>query len=233
MTTLVVLQPGYLPWIGFFDLLRQADYFVYYDDVQFDKHGWRNRNRVKGPNGANWLTVPVLHSGLGLQAIKDIRIDNSQPWRRKHITTLRQCYAKAASREPYFTELAALIDQPWEKLIDLDIAAASLIANWLGLTPPAYRSSDMLIEGDRNRRLINLCHRFSATTYLSANAAQTYIDIDLFARNGIAVRWQNYAHPTYAQQHGEFLPYMSALDLVFNQGALSREIMETGTKHDA
>src|SRR5216684_7456421 len=93
--TLVVLQPGYLPWLGFFDQLRRADVFVYYDDVQFDKNGWRNRNRIKTGSGVQWLTVPVLHKGRGLPRICDVEIDNRTGWARKHITTITQAYARA------------------------------------------------------------------------------------------------------------------------------------------
>jgi hypothetical protein len=95
VTTLVVLQPGYLPWLGYFDLMRRADVFVHYDDVQFDKHGWRNRNRVKGPKGGVWLTVPVRHSGRSGQPIRDVEIDHRQDWERKHVATISQLYARA------------------------------------------------------------------------------------------------------------------------------------------
>src|SRR5665213_1303312 len=108
MTTLVVLQPGYLPWLGFFDQMRRADWFVYYDDVQFDKGGWRNRNRIKSSSGAQWLTVPVLHTGLDAQRIDRVRIDNRRGWARKHIQSVRQAYAKAPHVDPYLSELCKL-----------------------------------------------------------------------------------------------------------------------------
>lgn len=105
-TTAVVLQPGYLPWLGFFDQMRRADVFVYYDDVQFDKNGWRNRNRVKSTDGRPcWLTVPVRHRGEGRPAINRIGIDRRAPWARKHVGTLRQHYSAAPHRESYLSEL--------------------------------------------------------------------------------------------------------------------------------
>src|SRR5258708_29729829 len=109
MTTLVVLQPGYLPWLGYFDLLKKADVFVHYDDVQFDKHGWRNRNRVKGPKGAVWLTVPALHGGRGPQSILDVEIDNRQRWRRKQLSTLDHLYSRAPFSTPYLPRLRAIL----------------------------------------------------------------------------------------------------------------------------
>src|SRR3984893_12790428 len=130
MTTLVVLQPGYLPWLGYFDLLKKADVFVHYDDVEFDKHGWRNRNRVKGPKGAIWLTVPVLHGGRGAQSILEVEIDNRQSWRRKQLSTLEQLYARAPFSEAYLPRLREILERPWSRLVDLDFA----VIEWLAET---------------------------------------------------------------------------------------------------
>src|SRR5438105_15591658 len=111
--TLAVLQPGYLPWLGFYDQVRRADVFIYYDDVQFDKHGWRNRNRVKSPTGPHWLTVPVRHTGLGWQRVLDVEIDTKMPWVRKHLGSIKQFYARAPYLERYLPELAELLQRPW------------------------------------------------------------------------------------------------------------------------
>ncbi len=123
--TLVVLQPGYLPWLGFFDQLSRADVFVYYDDVQYDKHGWRNRNRIKTQSGPQWLTVPVLHHGRGLPRILDAEIDRRQPWARKHVASLRQAYARAGAAARYLPELEELLCRPWDRLVDLPQSPSS------------------------------------------------------------------------------------------------------------
>jgi hypothetical protein len=120
---IVVLQPGYLPWLGFFDQMRRADIFVYYDDVQFDKHGWRNRNRIKSPDGAHWLTVPVRRARLD-QRILDVEIDNRAAWARKHVGSIRQFYASAPFLDRYLPELAALLERRWKLIVDLDLAVA-------------------------------------------------------------------------------------------------------------
>jgi len=216
--TLVILQPGYLPWLGFFDQLRRADVFVYYDDVQYDKHGWRNRNRIKTQDGPIWLTVPVRHGGDAPPRILDVEIDARTPWARKHISSLRQAYARAPFRDRYLAALEAVLEQPWERLVDLDLACAAVIAEWLGLRRRIERSSILGIGGERNERLVNICRHFGATTYVSGEAARSYLDEALFANNGIRVEWQQYAHPNYSQLHGEFVPYLSAVDLVFNCG---------------
>jgi len=218
VTTIVVLQPGYLPWLGFFDQLRRADVFVYYDDVQYDKHGWRNRNRIKTQDGPLWLTVPVRHRGEGLLKILDVEIDGRTPWARKHLASLRQAYARAPFLGRYLPALEELLQRKWERLVDLDIACADLLAEWFGLRRRIERSSGLGIGGERSERLVNICRHFGASTYVSGDAAEAYLDVGLFERNGIAVEWQRYTHPTYPQLHGEFVPSLSALDLLLNCG---------------
>jgi hypothetical protein len=211
-----VLQPGYLPWLGFFDQLRRADVFVYYDDVQYDKHGWRNRNRIKTQRGPAWLTVPVRHGGT--PRIVDVEIDARTPWAKKHVATIRQAYARAPFLQRSMPALEELLQRRWERLVDLDLACVDLLASWLGIRTRIERSSALGIQGERTDRLVQICSRFNATTYLSGDAAQDYLDVDLFAQHGIAVEWQRYTHPTYAQLHGDFVPYLSALDLILNCG---------------
>jgi hypothetical protein len=225
VTTLVVLQPGYLPWLGYFDLLQKADVFVHYDDVQFDKHGWRNRNRVKGPKGAIWLTVPVFHSGRAGQSILDVEIDDRQDWRRKHLSTVAQSYARAPFIDTVLPRLRNIIERPWLRLVDLDLALIDWLAMEIGIATPRHRASDLDVGGDRNERLINLCRHFRATRYVSGNAAQDYLDEAQFAAAGIGVVWHNYIHPSYPQRHGEFVPYLSVLDLILNVGRESLAVL--------
>jgi hypothetical protein len=219
-TTVVILQPGYLPWLGFFDQLQRCDVFVYYDDVQYDKHGWRNRNRIKTQHGPQWLTVPVRHSGLNKPLIVDIEIDNRTPWAKKHVASIRQAYAKAPFLGRYMPALEELLQRRWERLVDLDLAAADLLAGWLGLRRQIERSSHLGISGERSDRLVSICQRFGASTYLSGDVAKDYLDTALFERHGIRVEWQQFVHPVYPQLHGEFLPYMSALDMLLNTGGM-------------
>lgn len=226
MTTLVALQPGYLPWLGYFDLLHRADVFVHYDDVQFDKHGWRNRNRVKGPKGAVWLTVPVLHGGRFGQAVLDVEIDERQDWRRKHLSTIAQFYARAPLVESVLPRLRDILERPWPRLVELDLAIIDWLAAELGIATPRHRASGLGIGGDRNERLLNLCRHFGATRYLSGDAARAYLDAERFAAAGIEVVWHDYRHPTYPQLHGEFAPYLSALDLLLNMGKRSLGVLD-------
>jgi hypothetical protein len=223
-----VLQPGYLPWLGFFDQLRRSDVFVHYDDVQYDKHGWRNRNRVKGPDGVHWLTVPVRHSGLDWPIIKDVEIDG-RTWPRKHLGTIKHFYSRAPYLERYVPELEAVLERPWQRLADLNLALVDLVCSWLGLRPTLLRSSELCVSGARSERLVRLCQSVGATRYLSGSAARAYLDEGLFEHNGIVVEFQDYVHPTYPQQHGDFMPYLSTLDLVLNCGDDSLAIIASGS----
>jgi hypothetical protein len=231
--TVAVLQPGYLPWLGFFDQMRRCDVFVYYDDVQYDKHGWRNRNRVKSPAGTpHWLTVPVLHSGQRCPRILEVEIDGRAPWPRKHVGTLRQFYGGSPFLNRYLPELEELLERRWIRLVDLDLAVVELISGWLGLKRETLRSSQLGIQGERSERLLALCRHVGAVRYLSGNAAQSYLDTELFVRNGIEVEWQDYGHPIYPQLHGDFVPYLSIVDLFFNCGEESAAVLTRGGQTD-
>jgi hypothetical protein len=230
---LAVLQPSYLPWLGYFDQIDRVDVFVFYDDVQYDKNGWRNRNRIKGPNGPVWLTVPAKHSGRGLQPICEVEIDQQPGWQTKHLRSISQFYAKAPYRQAYMPELEDLLGRNWVKLVDLDIALVGTIMRWLGLHAEVVRASTLGIEGERNDRLIRICRHFGANHYLSGNAAKVYVDLDAFAATGIRVEWQDYAHPTYPQLHGEFVSHLSVLDLLMNAGPESLAILRRGRPIDS
>ena len=228
MTTVVILQPGYLPWLGFFRQMLDADVFVYYDDVQFDKHGWRNRNRIKGSNGTQWVTIPVLHKGRSEQTIHETEIANTTPWAEKQLRTIRQLYAKAPNLEPYFAELSAVLMADWTRLVDLDIAAVELMRKWFDITTPISRSSELGIGGGKVERLINICRHFGADRYISGSAAKDYIEEELFKDAGIELVWQEYRHPVYSQLHGDFVSHLSALDMILNIGPESAAIL----RHD-
>lgn len=232
MTKLAVLQPGYLPWLGFFDLIDRCDIFVIYDDVQYDKHGWRNRNRVKSPKGEpHWLTVPVLHTNKNKPKIIDTLISNEQDWPRKQLGTIQQFYKQAPYFNLYFKELNELLsEKKYNLLVDLDLVITNWLMSKLSLSKEMHRSSDLDISGEKNDKLLQLCKKFNAQHYISGNAAADYLDIELFKQNSITVEFQNYTHPVYNQQHGEFLPFLSTLDLLFNHGPDSMAVIRSTQK---
>jgi hypothetical protein len=226
----VILQPGYIPWLGFFEQLQRADVFVIYDDVQFDRRGWRNRNRVKGPAGPVWLTVPVIQKGHFGDSVCDTLIDNSRPWRRKHMRSLQRFYSRAPFFDDYFPEIVETLDADYEKLVDLDITLIYLLARFLGEPPDKFRrSSEIGVAGGKTTRLLNICRELGADEYYTGAAARNYFEIDLFDSAGIRVEFQDYIHPVYPQLHGGFEPYLSVVDLLFNTGKEAAKIIALGS----
>lgn len=228
MTSVAVLQPSYMPWLGYFEQIDRADIFVYYDVVQYDKNGWRNRNRIKTAQGIKWITVPVLHSNRRHQTNLEVEIDNRNDWARKHVESMRQAYARAPFTDGFLPEIAALLGQPWARLADLNIRLATVVCEWLGISTPTHRCSDLAVEGDRNERLLNICRHFRADQYISGDSAKSYLDLDAFARNGIDVEWQDYRPCPYQQLHGVFEPNLSVLDVLFNHGPEALAIIRAG-----
>jgi len=225
--TVAILQPGYLPWLGFFDQMQKADVFVYLDDVQFDKHGWRNRNRIKSSNGqACWLTVPIRHRGKGKPLINEVEIDGRSRWTRKHIETLQQSYAAAPYLEPYLGQLTEILSKDWEQLIELNWAITRLLMSWLNIKTPIVWASAINVNCGSTERLVQICKELDATCYLTGDAARAYLDIDLFSLENIDVTWHDYLHPQYPQLHGDFLPYLSVIDLILNCGDSSSNTLK-------
>ena len=221
-----ILQPGYLPWLGFFEQLYRSDVFVLYDDVQYDKNGWRNRNRIKTANGIQWLTVPVQASLSGQTLIHQVRIDQSVNWARKHLLSISQSYAKAPFYQEYLPLFEEAYSRPWDHLIDLDLHFITKLAQALGLdTRKLVLSSTLDIEGDTIGRLIKICRKFGADVFYEGAAGRDYIDTAAFAAAGVTVRFQDYHHPAYRQLHEGFTPYLSVIDLLFNHGPESLAIL--------
>jgi hypothetical protein len=230
---IVVLQPSYLPWLGYFDQLYKSDVFVLYDDVQYDKHGWRNRNRIKTDKGPRLLTVPVLTHGQGLPTNRNARIDTRQPWARKQLQALRVNYAKAPAFGEVFDGLELVLRRPWTHLLDLNRAVLETLCRLLGLTRPILLSSELDIPGQRTERLIAICQALGADRYLTGDAASDYLDETQFAANDIRVEYHHYRHPVYAQLHGEFVPYLSVVDLLMNHGRESLGVLVDRDAHTA
>lgn len=221
----VILQPSYLPWLGYFAQLNRSDVFVVYDEVQFDKESWRNRNRIKTASGPQWLTVPVLTSGHHRPSNRDIRIDNATPWRRTHLRSLEQHYARAPHLADYLPVLSSILSRSWSHLIDLNLATFDALSQALGIRREIRLSSDLRVTGDRIERLVGICQAVGATTFYEGAAGRDYLDARPFAAAGVALEYQDYRHPEYPQQHPPFLPYLSAVDLLFNCGPKSLEIL--------
>ena len=213
-----ILQPGYIPWLGFFEQVYKSNKFVLYDDVQFDKNSWRNRNRIKTPDGPLWLTIPVRQKGHISQTLLETEIVEKKRWPRKHLNSLKSCYAKAPYFDRYIDYLSELLQQEWTCLVDLDIALIKYLLRELGITTPLIRSSELGISGEKTERLVSICKALGATTFYEGAAGRNYMEEKKFEEVGIRLEYQDYHHPTYPQLYGDFIPHLSFIDLLYNCG---------------
>ncbi|MCA7953304.1 WbqC family protein [Burkholderia seminalis] len=226
---IAIVQSNYIPWKGYFDLIAATDEFILYDDAQYTRRDWRNRNQIKTPQGVQWLTVPVKVKGRYHQSIRETEIDGTQ-WAQQHWTRLRQNYARAPHFARYAEQLEALyLNGRHDTLSALNLAMLAWINRQLGIATRISSSSDYTLEGDRTDKLLNLCLQAGATEYLSGPAARDYLDENRFAAEGIAVRWFDYpAYPPYAQLWGEFVHGVTVLDVLFHCGPEARRHVVTG-----
>jgi hypothetical protein len=216
-------QPQYLPWLGYFDKISRADVFVLLDTVQYKKNEWQNRNRIKGAQGPQWLTVPV--SFRHPQRISEVGVCGAH-WQRKHYQSLLVNYRRAphwARLDGFFRELYAV---PWQGLSELNVCAVKGLASLLGISTPIHLASSLgRMPEDPDGRLIALARHFGADTYLAGSGGRDYMDLEQFARAGVEVRFQAYDHPRYDQLFGEFVSHLSIVDLLCNHGEESLSIL--------
>lgn len=226
---IAILQPGYLPWLGYFEQLARVDEFVHLDDVQFTRRDWRSRNRIKGPAGVQWLTVPVQVRGRFMQRVDEARIADER-WQPKHLRTLHFCYQQAEHFDTWYPRLARIIEQPWERMIDLCLAVTREIADGLKIATPVRMASELNLPNDavKSTRILRICQELGATEYYSGAAARDYLDVSAFGKAGIRVEFQDYAHPTYRQLWGPFVSHLSSVDLLMNEGPRAREVLMQG-----
>jgi hypothetical protein len=220
-------QPQYLPWVPYCAKAAACDVFVYLDTVQFQKNGVQNRNQIKTPQGALWLTVPV-NARLDL-SIREIRIDN-QHWQQKHLRSIQQNYARAPFLGLFSAGLAPILERPWEHLVELNIATTEWLFACLGVSCRRVRASELKAVGAREDLVINICRELGADVYLSGQGAKAYqVEAD-FRAQGIELRYQQHRGVAYPQCHPQagFIADLSALDLVLNTGADAAEIMLGG-----
>lgn len=218
-------QPVYLPWLGLFHKIALSDMFCIFDDVQYLKKDWNNRNKVKTSAGPIWLTVPVLTEGHREKPIREIEINNTIDWRRKHWNSILLAYKKA----PYFKDYADFFEdlykRDWTYLIELNDHILLHMLDILGIRVVIRRASSEKFTGQKSSLVLDMCKKLNSDIYIFGALGKNYVDIDEFNRQGIKVYFQDYAHSRYPQLHGDFVPYMSAIDLLFNCGPNSLDIL--------
>ena len=220
--TVAVMQPTYLPWLGYFELIARADVFVFLDCVQYVRQTWHSRNRLKGPSGKEfWITVPVRKQPL-LTDISEIRIDSSKNWQRKHLQAIRAALGRAPHFNTFFPEVESWLGHGWEGLAEMNVAGIKMIAAWMGVAADYALASELSPAGKRAELILEICRAVGADSYYSPAGAAAYLDQEKtpLLRAGIEIRYQEWPHPEYPQQHGAFVSHLSALDAVFNLGAV-------------
>ncbi|MFX4267573.1 WbqC family protein [Aliarcobacter butzleri] len=227
MKKIAILQSNYIPWKGYFDLINMVDEFVFYDEVQYTKNDWRNRNKIKTSQGIQWLTIPVRQETLG-QKIKDTKISDKK-WNIKHWRTISQNYSKSK----YFKEYKDIFEELYfncndEYLSQINYKFISTINGILGIkTKLRYSSEFELIDG-QTERLLNICKECKGNSYLSGPAAKDYFDEELAKKENIQVEWMNYSgYQEYNQLFPPFEHGVSILDLIFNEGSNATKFMKS------
>lgn len=210
-------QPQYLPWLGYFDKMTRADRFVLLDTVQYKKNEWQNRNRIRAASGSQWLTVPV-HARFPAR-LDEVEADDSAPWRRKHLATLRQAYARAPHRDAVLPALERLLQRPLRRLSEINIEAIRILADLLEVRTETILASSLAgIPEGPDARLIALCRRFGAERYLAGAGGRDYMDLEAWRRAGIEVVFQEFKGPVYDQVRSGFEPNLSAVDFLMHCG---------------
>jgi len=219
-------QPEYLPYLGYFQKVARADHFMIVDHVQYARRDFQNRNYIRNRTGKILLTVPVLNKGHHDLPFNEILINRQEPWARKNWRSLYFAYKDAPYWSRYGPELEAIYQRSWERLADLNITLIRLFMDWLGLTVPVTLSSQHGIRGSKTDMLVEMCRMVGADTYLSGQGARDYVEPDVLARAGIRHFFCRFIHPEYSQRFTPFIPNLSVVDLLFNNGDHAREILD-------
>jgi hypothetical protein len=219
-------QPVYLPWLGLFHKIALADKFCFFDDVQYQPKDWNNRNKVKFNNGtANWLTVPVLRKSYLDLSYLEIKINNSIPWQRKQWRSIELNYSKASYFNLYAKELRKFYEVNWEYLCDLNYEMLLFFLDVLNISIPIVRMKEYSFRGEKGDFVIDMCLQLGADIYIFGEQGKNYADVEAFKTAGVFPVFQKYQHPVYHQLHGDFISHLSIVDLLFNCGQESLEIL--------
>ena len=226
--TVVIHQPDFVPYLGFFQRFLLADEFVVLDHVQFvtgTSRSWTHRDKIKTSSGEKWLTLSVRKAPMGTP-INEIELSRSVDWVTDNLNLLKQNYRNAKFYDEVFPFILAMYEKPPSLMADFNLRSIELLMDLLDVRLPWVRSSVLKPAGSSNELLLDLLGKVDATHYLSGNGARDYMQPEKFSKAGVEVVWQQFEHPTYPQQFGDFVPYLSSLDMLFNCGiAASRKIL--------
>lgn len=224
-----IIQSNFLPWLGYFDFIRETDLFIIHDDLQYTKGDWRNRNRIKTLRGLEWISVPVHYRNTS-QLIEETAVDYSTPWAKKILNRIRESYRRAPHFEPFFSELTDLLSQPAASISDLNLRLILWVCRRLEITTPIRMSRDYHPQDAKTERLIGILTQVKATTYLSGPAAQAYLIPEMFEQACIQLEYKQYNYPEYEQLYPPFVSTVSVIDLLFMKGQEAKFYLENKEK---
>lgn len=214
---IAVHQPNFLPYLGYFDKARSVDTFVILDDVEFTKGGFTNRNKIKKPNGTMWLTVPV--TGDTMVPINEVLIADHLDWQEHHTKTLEHMYGKAAHYDSVWPQFGEEYEKEWKYLWNFNMALLKLCFSLLEIEVDIVYSSELDVTAeDGSERIIDICDHLDASHYLSGIGGKDYLKHEDFEKHGLGLSFQDFNHPVYSQQFGEFIPNLSVIDYLMNEG---------------
>ena len=228
MKKVAIVQSNYIPWKGYFDLINSVDEFILFDDMQYTRRDWRNRNKIKTSQGLIWLTIPVQVKGKYFQTIKETEISD-QNWNQLHWKSILNNYVRAE----YFSDYREIFEDLYlnfnEKFLsNVNYRFLVKICNLLGIKTQISWSTDYVIVNGKTERLISLCKQAGATEYISGPAARDYMDEDLFQQENIKLSYIEYCnYPEYRQIHPNFEHSVSIIDLLFNEGVNAKKYMKS------
>lgn len=219
-------QPNFLPWLGFFYKIYRCDIFVFLDNVQFTKNSFQNRCKIKTPQGVAWLTEPVLIKKKFGQFTDEVEFNNRLPWRKSHLKTLEMNYKRAPYFERYFPKLEEIyLVKDWKYLSEFNIELIKLICKELSINKRFESASQIGVEGKSTSLLIDICRKLNTTSYLSGEGGAKYQEEEEFKKANIKLIYSDFKHSVYPQLWGEFVEGLSILDLLFNCGDKSVDIL--------
>ncbi|MBU4185297.1 MAG: WbqC family protein [Proteobacteria bacterium] len=222
-----IIQSNYIPWRGYFDIIDDVDLFIFYDDVQYTKNDWRNRNRLKTGNGLMWLTVPVLFKFSDKTLIQDAKISYKNHWLKNHEKSILNSYSKASFFTSYAEDLFSILNNKYVTISELNVDIIKWIMQKLNIKTETIMSSAVTNVGIKTARLINILKEVGATSYLTGPSAKNYHDVEKFQEAGIGLEYKVYEYKEYPQLYGGFVPQVSVLDLLFNCGENSRKYLKS------
>jgi len=218
-------QPVYLPWLGLFHKISLAETFVYFDQVQYLPKDWMNRNKIRTKDGSIWLTVPVLRKGYRDLKTSEIEINNSTNWQKKHLRSISLNYKKSPYFENYIPFFEDVYSRKWEFLGDLNEYMLKWFLDELGIKVNFLNAKNFKFEGEKSSLILNMCKKLDASTYIFGTLGKDYANVHEFEKNNVKLIFQDYNHPKYSQLYSEFVSHLSIIDLLFNHGPKSLEII--------